>query len=154
MVLTHPVSRVSHHPLSLQLQKAGECAVFGQGRFDARRVVDKHAVEIISAQDFQLVLYIPDYPFGRKIGLAVTPVAAPWRIRVAAETARNNDILARDLAQRKTQLAQRVSVAAGAVKMIHAQRHGMFDQGNRVLVADKTKMVAKALRAEGNDGNL
>ena len=56
---------------------------------------------------------------------------------------------ARGISRRgQSQLAQRITVAARAVEMIHPQRDRVFDQGDGLFIGDKAEAVAKAIRAK------
>jgi len=73
---------------------------------------------------------------------------------VTAQTPRDDYILTRDLEQGQAQLAHRVPVTAGAIKVIGTQRNRMSYETDGILIADETEIVAEAQRAKRNYGNI
>ena len=76
IVGTHPVSEVANESTCFTLEQAVERATLLQRRIDLTWVVDKHPVEIIYAEKFELVLKVGDCAFSGIVGSAFS-VATP-----------------------------------------------------------------------------
>ena len=152
VVRAHAEADVTHQATRLETEQSGQRAIPGQGRLDPLWIVDQHAVEVIAVEQGELVFHVAHHAFGGIVGLAVA-VAAPGGRGVTAQPAGDDHFIARNLLQRQAQLAQGVTVAAGAVEVVHPQRHGVLDQCHRVRVGDEAEVVAEALGAERDDRN-
>ena len=112
--------------------------------------MDQHTVEIVCAEQLQLIFDIRNRTFSRIIGSSLT-VTSPLRCGMAAKASGDYHVLAWYLLQRQAEFTHRIPIAASAVEMIDTNTDSVFNECNGILIRDKTEVVAEPLRAEGND---
>ncbi|MCX5986978.1 MAG: hypothetical protein NTX54_10835, partial [Chloroflexi bacterium] len=72
---------------------------------------------------------------------------------VKAEAGGDDDAVAVDPLEGESELAEGVTVAAGAVEVVDPEVDGMVDEGDSGVIGNVAEVVAEALGAERNDGD-
>ena len=154
VVGAHAVAdEIDPSPLSRFFQ-AFERAPRCERGFDVFGVVDEEHVEVVDAQNAELVFHIGEHALGCVVGIA-TAISPPLCRAVTADAPADDEFIAPDnaLFDGEAEFAEGVPITPRTIEVVDADIHGKPNEVRGFGIGDGAKVVAKPLRAKRDHGD-